>query len=159
MLVIAGVTVYPSLRERYWIWTLESGTEVEQREAAANLVESKSVKAIPALIKATGAALDRTGRDWAVESTGSGLILLPIEWFLRSDDLLPNPWVFVEAIRQIREDCREPTERLLQRLLSDNRELVRAVAASVLFYGTDRAREYVSKERIVVVPQGIDRRY
>ena len=38
---------------------------------------------------------------------------------------------------------------ILESYLSDQREIVRAVAASVLFGGTDRAQEYVSRKRVL----------
>jgi hypothetical protein len=33
VLVAAGITLYPSLRERYWLWKLRDGDESEKEKA------------------------------------------------------------------------------------------------------------------------------
>lgn len=51
VLVVAGMALYPSLRERYWLWRLESGTEDERQTAADRLAELKVGEAVPILIR------------------------------------------------------------------------------------------------------------
>ena len=147
-LVVAGMSLYPSLRERYWLWKLDTGSKEEQLEATARLAELSSLEAIPSLIEVTAAALDD---DWAIILPGSSLDSRPFA--LRPNLFhLRNPYAaFLEAIRKISRDRHESAKKLLEPLLSDDREIVRAVAASVLFYGTDRAQVYVSRERILEV--------
>ncbi len=78
VVVVAGITLYPSLRERYWIWKLESGTEEESTEAATALGELDSVKALPVLIDTLQAAIDRSGHYWFVVGPKSVFAFRPL---------------------------------------------------------------------------------
>ena len=71
VVVVAGITLYPSLRERYWIWKLESGTKSEWLEAVERLQEIGSGKSVPKLIDAFADALDNAGHEWTVERSTS----------------------------------------------------------------------------------------
>ena len=51
VVVVAGIMLYPSLRERYWIWKLESKTRTERLEATERLGAIVSVGAISALVE------------------------------------------------------------------------------------------------------------
>jgi len=51
VVVVAGITLYPSLRERYWIWRLESETEEQRLEAAERLGELGSRRAAHVLVE------------------------------------------------------------------------------------------------------------
>ncbi len=74
VVVVAGITLSPSLRERYWIWKLESGeTEEERVSAAERLGEIGAVRAIPSLIDAVELALVQYGKIWKVDRSTSRL--------------------------------------------------------------------------------------
>ena len=59
-----------------------------------------------------------------------------------------GPGTYVNAIRSILKSRPARAEKLLRSYLTEEKEIVRAVAASILFAGTDRAREYVSEQRL-----------
>ncbi len=155
VVVVAGITLYPSLRERYWIWRLEAETEEERQEAAERLGELGSVKAIPSLIDTVELALVQYEKSWKVDRStsrlyfrtvrrvkpGRGVVIVGIK-------MPSGPGTYVNAIRSILKTRPERAERRLKLYLSDEREFVRAVAASILFAGTSRAREYVSEQRL-----------
>ena len=186
VVVVAGIMLYPSLRERYWIWKLESEVEEERLEAAERLGGLGSVRAIPSLIDAFELALVQYGKIWKVDRStsrlyfdttpleepgrggadvrlvisGSGpfgpggdptspsievLILPPA---IRPGQRPPGPSTYVNAIRSILKSRPGRAEKLLRSYLTEEREILRAVAASMLFEGASGAREYVSEQRL-----------
>ena len=140
VLVVAAITLQRPLQERYWIWRLESGTDEQRLKAADKLAGLRSVKAIPALVEVSEMALN--GSPWCMDANTSKII---VRGRFSTDH---RPISYIDAIRSILKAVPEPAEARLKPYLSDEREFVRAVAASVLFEGTDRAREHVSRERI-----------
>ena len=146
VVVVAGITLYPSLRERYWIWKLESGTE--QLEAAERLGKIGSVRAIPRLIDACvdADALSQSDADWWIDPISSDLFFDPTAGLGARPS--PHTAIYINAIRSIRKRAPTPATKVLERCLSDEREIVRAVAASMLFKGTSRAQKYVSRGRL-----------
>ncbi len=153
--VVAGITLYPSLRERYWIWRLEADTEEERQEAAERLGELGSVKAIPSLIDTVELALVQYEKFWKVDRSTSRLYFRTVRMVKPGRGVVivgikmpSGPGAYVNAIRSILKSRPERAEKRLKLYLSDEREFVRAVAASILFAGTSRAREYVSEQRL-----------
>ena len=147
VVVVAGITLYPSLRERYWIWKLESGTKPEWLEAVERLQEVGSGKSVPKLIDAFADALDDAGHEWTVELSTSRIAYRSRP---EGDDFLSlriGLTVFIDAIREMSER-RPEVRQLLESYLSSDSELFRAVAASILFEGTSRASQYVSEQRL-----------
>ena len=145
VLVLAAITLQRPLRERYWIWKLESGTDDERLQASLRVVRLRSVKAIPALIEVSEMALH--GSRWCVDGSTSKIIF---GGRLSTDH---RPISYIDAIRSILKAMPEPAEARLSPYLSDEREFVRAVAASILFEGTDHAKEYVSSKRVFENPK------
>ncbi len=143
VIVVAAITLQRPLQERYWIWRLESGTDEERFQAADKLAGLRSVKAIPALVEVSEVALN--GSPWCVDASTS-----EIRGRFSTDH---RPTRYFDAIRTILKAVPEPAEASLKPYLSDEREFVRAVAASILFQGTDRAKEYVSPKRIHEFPE------
>ncbi len=156
VVVVAGIMFYPLLRERYWIWKLESGeTEEEREEAAERLGELGSVKAIPSLIDTVELALVQYEKFWKVDPSTSRLYFRTVRRVKPGRGVVivgiktpSGPGAYVNAIRSILKSRPERAEKRLKLYLSDEREFVRAVAASILFAGTSRAREYVSEQRL-----------
>ncbi len=181
VVVVAGIMLYPLLRERYWIWKLESGeTEEEREEAAERLGELGSVKAIPSLIDTVELALVQYEKFWKVDRSTSRLYFRTVRLVkpgrgepkdrvviginappggnptssLSTESLIlpgqrpPGLTTYFNAIRSILKSRPERAEKLLRSYLTDEKEVGRAVAASILFAGTDRAREYVSEQQL-----------
>ena len=103
----------------------------------------RSVKALPALVEVSEMALN--GAPWCVDASTS-----EIRGRFSTDH---RPTSYIDAIRTILKAVPEPAEARLKLYLSEEREFVRAVAASILFQGTDRAKEYVSPKRIHEFPE------
>ena len=146
VLIVAGIMLQRPLRERYWLWKLESETEDQTSEAAERLGQTGSVKAIPSLINAL-AELHQIGDFWWVKSDTSELILVVSFDVPGRENPRQGPLAYFAAIQGISSRMPERTEKLLRSYLSDDREIARAVAASVLFKGTSGAQKYVSPLR------------
>ncbi len=129
ILLVAGVALY-------WIWRLEAETGEERRKAAETLGRLGTVRAIPSLIDAFVAAMDRPGNLWWLDRNTSELYSIRGSW--------PN----VAAVQSISNRTPQRTKEFLRSYLSDDRELARAVAASVLFEGTSDAQKYFSGDRM-----------
>ena len=151
ILIVAGITLYPSLRERYWIWKLESGTWTEREEAVERLGELGSVRTIQHLIEAV-MITEGSLSNWWINPATSRFVFEVQSRFgsVRETGYPVTPIVFacIDAIRSISKRTPENAERLLRSYLRGQKELARAVAASILFEGTDRVRQYVSRDRI-----------
>ncbi len=146
-LIVAAITFQRPLRERYWLWKLESGgTKEERLTAAERLEELGSVRAIPSLIDALAAAMEakeavdrfRDRSRWWVNRDTSQLYI-PIR-------------PYVAAIQSISNRTPDRTKEFLRSYLSDDREIARAIAASILYEGTRGAQEYVSPTRLLSIP-------
>ena len=149
VVVGAGITLYPSLRERYWIWRLESETEEQRLEAAERLGEVGFRASVPRLIRKLADTVENSGTNWWIDPS-SRLHALPTAGFtsLRmSRDML----MFETCVNSVSRIAQRRSEimALLEPYLKSKEEIVRAVAASVLFDGTDKAKEYVSIDRSI----------
>ncbi len=146
VLVVAGITLQRPLQEQYWIWRLESGTDEQRLKAADKLAGLRSVKAIPALIDVSEVALN--GSPWCVDGRTSKII------FRGRSSTDHRPISYIDAIRSILKAVPEPAKARLRSFLSDEREFIRAAAASILFEGTDHgAKNYVSSKRVFKFPE------
>ncbi len=146
VLVVAAITLQRPLRERYWIWKLESGTDDERLQASLRVVRLRSVKAIPALVEVSEMTLH--GSRWCVDGSTSKII------FGGRVSTDHRPISYIDAIRSILKAVPEPADARLRPYLSDEREFIRAAAASILFEGTDHgAKNYVSSKRVFEFPE------
>ena len=123
-----------------------------------------SVSAIPHLIEKLVVALDQGGNTWWIHPNTSRFSFGALQdgksfirvntttcltTYLRPPTLPAD--TYVSAIQSISKRKPERVEKLLRSYLTNEKQIARAVAVSVLFEGTDRAREYVSKERVFVL--------
>ncbi len=152
VVVVAGITLYPSLRERYWIWKLDNGKDGQERlEAAEKLGDIGSTLAVPRLITEIETSLEDVGGFWFTDMLTSRLRLFNV----RGQQLthgrnrgMSMPLICLDSISKIAQRRPAVTVRLESYLASED-EITRAVAASVLFDGTDKAKQYVSTDRIL----------
>ena len=133
------------------MWKLESAETPEERLTAAKRLEKLgSVKAIPHLIDTFVDAV-ALNAVWWIDPSTSRLLFYPSREGYAGQ---VNPTgTYINAIRSLWKRAPTVGRELLQSYLSDQREIVRAVAASVLFSGTDRAQGYVSRERVLSADQ------
>ncbi len=149
-LVVAGMTFYSSLRERYWLSRLHADSEEEREEAVKRLGEVGSVRAIPFLLESCADRLNGT-TNWEIMTPPDQTHYCLTIVGLRGGFGLPIVKVKMDchlrSIRTISRNRPELAESVLRPYLADEREVVRAFAALALFGSSNRSLDYISSER------------
>ena len=164
VLVVAAIMFQRPLREQFWIWKLKSANTAQRRRAAEKLVELGSINAISALVEAAAVAAASLSPewDWRVRLDTSQIVLVkrpvasPVT--LRTGTSA-NPSLLLDypkAIQSIASGLETMPMLIMLKArvvpyLSDEREIARAVAASVIapIQGWGRPQKYVSERRLI----------